>query len=232
MKDYKEKIRKLLALAESNNEHEARAALLKAKELMAEYKIEEIDLVDARNRKVKRIYTEYEYTKRGEWWIGSLAMVIAENYCCRCAANIPYKGAQKRQIFFIGLEGDVEICEKIFSYAVDSARKFGKLYLKDNYKGYNLSSQDKNRIKNSYAIGFSNGVKQAFEIQKAEKIESGEAGWGLVMVVPKEVMDDCAGFRQDAYQSRNRVVYRDAKENGYEEGRRFNPNGRLEARGA
>ena len=33
MKDYKDKIKKLLALAESNNEHEAKAALLKAKEL-------------------------------------------------------------------------------------------------------------------------------------------------------------------------------------------------------
>lgn len=31
--DYKEKIRKLLALAESPNEHEAKAALLKAKQL-------------------------------------------------------------------------------------------------------------------------------------------------------------------------------------------------------
>ena len=44
MKDYKDKIKKLLALAESNNEHEARAALLKAKELMAEYKIEEMQI--------------------------------------------------------------------------------------------------------------------------------------------------------------------------------------------
>ena len=33
-KDYREKIKKLLALAESPNEHEAKAALLKAKELM------------------------------------------------------------------------------------------------------------------------------------------------------------------------------------------------------
>jgi len=228
MKDYKEKIKKLLALAESNNEHEARAALLKAKELMAEYKIDEIDLVDIKDRKVKRIYTDYEYTKRGEWWIANLANVIAENYCCRCAANIPYKGAQKRQIFFIGLEGDVEICEKIFAYAVDSARKFGKLYLKDNYKGYNLTSQDKNRIKNSYAIGFSNGVKEAFENQKAEKVASGEDGWGLVMIIPKEVNDDCAGFRHDTYRSKNRVVYHDAKSDGYSEGCKFNPNGRLE----
>ena len=43
MMDYKEKIRKLLALAESENENEAKAALLKARELMAEHKLSEMD---------------------------------------------------------------------------------------------------------------------------------------------------------------------------------------------
>lgn len=37
--DYKDKIRKLLALAESPVEAEAKAALLKARQLMAEHKI-------------------------------------------------------------------------------------------------------------------------------------------------------------------------------------------------
>lgn len=41
MVDYKEKIRKLLALAESPVEAEARAALLKARQLMAEHKLTE-----------------------------------------------------------------------------------------------------------------------------------------------------------------------------------------------
>ena len=44
--DYREKIKKLLALSESSNEHEAKSALLKAKKLMAEHKIAEIDLED------------------------------------------------------------------------------------------------------------------------------------------------------------------------------------------
>lgn len=35
--DYREKIKKLLALSESSNEHEAKSALLKAKKLMAEH---------------------------------------------------------------------------------------------------------------------------------------------------------------------------------------------------
>ena len=38
MSKIQERIAKLLALADSPNEHEARAAMLKARELMAEYK--------------------------------------------------------------------------------------------------------------------------------------------------------------------------------------------------
>ena len=53
-KDYRQKIRKLLSLAESPNENEARAALLKARQLMAEHNIRLRDLQDAGSRKVRR----------------------------------------------------------------------------------------------------------------------------------------------------------------------------------
>lgn len=42
--DIEKKIRKLLALSESPNEFEAQAALLKARQLMAEYKLTEAEL--------------------------------------------------------------------------------------------------------------------------------------------------------------------------------------------
>ena len=45
--DYKDKIRKLLALAESPVEAEAKAALLKARQLMAEHKLTEAELKEA-----------------------------------------------------------------------------------------------------------------------------------------------------------------------------------------
>ena len=54
-KDYKEKIRKLLALAESPNEHEARAALLKARQLMAEHKLTETELKDVEKQQVREL---------------------------------------------------------------------------------------------------------------------------------------------------------------------------------
>ena len=188
---------------------------------MAIHKIEEFDLVEEGAKKVKTVVTSYEYTKRGEWWMGQLSVIIAENYCCRAAGNRTYN-SQKRSVMFVGLEGDVDICAKIFEYAVDTARSCGAHYLKSlrGYKYY--SSAEKNKVKNSYADGFVRCVKVAFDKQKSEH----EAGWGLVMVVPKEVNDACSGFVADKYRSRH-SVYSSVRNKGYEEGCKFNPNNKI-----
>ena len=51
MADYKEKIKKLLALSKSPNEHEAQSALAKAQQLMAEHKISMAEVEDKEKRK-------------------------------------------------------------------------------------------------------------------------------------------------------------------------------------
>lgn len=117
-KDYREKIRKLLALAESPNEHEAKAALLKARQLMAEHKLTERDCKDAEKQEVKDIRTDITCSKRRNPWIVHLSAVIGENYCCKGYRNRRY-GEQTNYIGFIGLEDDVEVCVSIFKYAVD-----------------------------------------------------------------------------------------------------------------
>lgn len=80
--DYKDKIKKLLALAESPNENEAQAALLKARQLMAEHKIGEADLEEPEDKEVLHKRTSVTFSKRRDGWISNLAVVIAENYCC------------------------------------------------------------------------------------------------------------------------------------------------------
>ena len=53
MADYKDKIRKLLALAQSPEEAEAKAALLRARELMAPHKLSEADFVEEKKQAVR-----------------------------------------------------------------------------------------------------------------------------------------------------------------------------------
>jgi len=85
--DIEKKIRKLLALSESPNEFEAQAALLKARQLMAEYKLTEAKLHEG-NKKVKTIKTSISCTKQTNFWIFTLSTVIGENYCCQAVHEI------------------------------------------------------------------------------------------------------------------------------------------------
>lgn len=105
--DYREKIKKLLALSESSNEHEAKSALLKAKKLMAEHKIAEIDLEDIGKKKVVHIKTEFDCSKRREAWMISLSAIIGQNFCCQSYRRKEYN-KQVATICFVGLEGDVD----------------------------------------------------------------------------------------------------------------------------
>lgn len=120
--DYREKIKKLLALSESSNEHEVKSALLKAKKLMAEHKIAEIDLEDIGKKKVVHIKTEFDCSKRREAWMISLSAIIGQNFCCQSYRRKEYN-KQVATICFVGLEGDVDACVEIFRYAVECIRK-------------------------------------------------------------------------------------------------------------
>ncbi len=215
MIDYRTKIQKLLALAESDNENEAKAALLKAKELMMEHKLSEKDFIKKESN-VKKIITNYSYTKRGEFWIGALAMILGENYCCRVAAAKGY-GEQKRTIMFVGLEEDADLCNEIFSYAVDTIRELSEQYLKN--KGKTSSTKYNNMIKRSYAIGFVEGIKLAYDEQRADH----EKDWGLVLVRAKEVDEACTNFRKDNYKGKGTTINTGSHNAGLEEGSKFNP---------
>lgn len=115
--DIEKKFRKLLALSESPNEFEAQAALLKARQLMAEYKLTEAELHEG-NKKIKTIKTSISCTKQTNFWIFTLSTVISENYCCQ-AVHEREKHSKTYFIGFVGLEEDVSICVNIFTYAVD-----------------------------------------------------------------------------------------------------------------
>lgn len=125
MVDYKEKIRKLLALAESPVEAEARAALLKARQLMAEHKLTERECREAEKQAVKDVLTDITCSKRREPWIVPLSATIGESYCCK-GYRKRYYGQQTQHVGFIGLEDDVEICTAVFKYAVDCIRAGGE----------------------------------------------------------------------------------------------------------
>ena len=215
--DYKDKIRKLLSLAQSDNDNEAKAALLKAKQLMAENKIAEIDLVDARNQKVLRKPSGICYTYHTRPWLGILSSVIADNNCCKDYFS-KYKGAKKREVCFVGLEDDVELCSEIYKYAVDVIDNNLKIHLKGSSK---YGASYKKMIEDSYANGFIAGLKEAYKVQQDE------SDWGLVMVTPQAVIDNMANMRHASMKMNNYGRNNEVYNQGSQDGRNFSPDTKI-----
>ena len=180
--DYKDKIRKLLALAKSPEPEEAKFALLKARKLMAEHKLSERDLKERNTTVIKRAIRE-TFSKKANSWMDPLSIVIGENYCCsafRCKISAK---TTVWHVGFIGLEGDIEICVKIFRYAVRCIKSEQKKLRKQHRDYY--TPQEIAKICDSYGYGFARGVYEAFTRQNEENQE-----YGLVLKVPKEVKDE------------------------------------------
>lgn len=180
MADIKERIRKLLALGESPNENEARAAVLKAKELMIKNKLTEGDIEDGKAREVvSRTCKDLSWTTdSGRIWYTNICKIIAENYCCVSAWS-HQKGGRTYTLVITGVRNDVDVCEEVIKYAIGFVLSATK-YL-SRRPGYSI---DPKATEKSYATGFVAGLELAFEEQKEEHPE-----WALVEVKPQEVQD-------------------------------------------
>lgn len=179
MATIREKIQKLLALSTSPNENEAKAALLKAKELMIKYKMTEADFEEIKKQELKSFRCEdiSWTTDSGNIWMVDLANLIANEYMC-VASWATRKGARTHVLTLTGMGDDLEICKSVTGYA------FGFVEDRVNHLHRVYRRQDPKAITNSYAKGFILGLEMAFEDQKEEHPE-----WALMVVEPEEVKE-------------------------------------------
>ncbi len=220
-RDYKDKIKKLLALAQSPNIHEAKAALLKARQMMAEHKLSEADLGEPKDRGVKTIWTDITCSKRKNPWAVCLSGIIGDNYCCiHTISNIYRK--QRQYIGFIGLEDDVDICRMVFEYAIDCIMSESKRIRKENKS---CKSGQVSELCMSYGYGFTAGVAEAFRKQQEEN----SVEWGLIMKTPKEVQEEVEGNWEsvDFTPKKKPKISKGAYLDGYADGEKFDPSRRL-----
>lgn len=221
--DIQEKIAKLLALAESPNEHEAKAALLKARALMAEHKLrpEQVRL-DGSMKLIKRTIG-VTCTKMTNAWATRLSAIVAEHYCCK-AFRSQRAGARRVTIGFIGLEEDFDVCVRIFLYAfkyVESRCKAIKAEYKEQFAAAELRA-----MADEYGNGFCQGLKDAFAEQ-----QQANAAWGLILATPQNVLDIWKGMGK-SYRF-GKAVRADSllALEGYQDGKRFDPSAKLEEGG-
>jgi hypothetical protein len=222
MSNIADKIAKLLAMAQSPIEAEAKAALLKARQLMAEHKLRPEDIGPQKDTRLIQAHVGVTSTKLSTPWAVSLAGIIAKHYCCG-TYRTKQKGRKIVEIGFIGLEDDFAACKLAFCYAHDSilsrCREIKKQYQAD------YSASTVRYMCHSYGWGFCQGLSDAFEAQSQQHQE-----WGLVMVVPQAVEDVLASMEKVMYANPNKNQW-DGQfaAMGYADGKKFDTSRRLES---
>lgn len=172
-----DKIEKLLALSNSDNENEAKSAMLKAQELMAKHKIDRGQLEGKEQEEKPVIYLSAGPFR--EEWANMVSAVISDNFRCQSVESRKSSGVFR--IRFYGYEEDAEICVNVFKYAVKLIRKrFMTLKAIYNEAGRDFKKNEKM----NYVHGFCKGLVENFEEQKKQ----GES-FALALLVPKAVND-------------------------------------------
>ena len=188
MATIREKIEKLLSLTQSPNENEAKAALLKAKELMAKHKLTEADFENVKKQELRTFRCEgiSWTTDSGRTWMVDLCSLICNEYLCVSAWETK-KGTRTHILHITGIEEDLEVCKHVLAYAVGFVEN-----AIDHLQRRNVMSNPKS-VADSYARGFIFGLEIAFEEQKEDHPE-----WGLVVVKSDEVKkyEDNLGHKQ------------------------------------
>lgn len=210
--DIRDKIKKLLALATSPNENEAKAALLKAKKLMMEHKISETEVQGLEEQELIHLQCDgiRWTTDSGEIWITSLANLIADNHLCSCSWFTP-KGKRTHILYIHGLGTDVELCKSVIEYAVGFVR--GRIKIEQRRR----VTSDPKAVAASYARGFILGMELMYDEQKDEHPE-----WGLVVSKPQEVDEYMKSLGERNVRTRKTEFDPLAYMVGQNDGRQFN----------
>lgn len=177
----REKIKKLLSLANSSNEHESKAAMLKAQSLMAQYKLSIKDFEEKESKIIQKV-TDLYYTGYKNNYRNYMANNLSEFYCCTNCIQTTI-GSSKRYLVLVGFEEDVKILEDIIKFADSCIYEWFGWY--KYYNSYKYTNEYLNALKNSYGRGFTDGLVKLLK----EQTEHIEQEWGLVMATPQEAKD-------------------------------------------
>ena len=127
-----DKIRKLLALGTSSNEHEAAAAVAKAQELMFAYNLSVEDLVERKASEVGERQTDINLLVT--WQMRLASAVATSSLCCifvieqaRIIGGL-YTMKRDRKTVFVGRDYDTEMAEIILSWLIGELNRLSNQY--------------------------------------------------------------------------------------------------------
>lgn len=213
----RDRIAKLLALSASPNENEAKAALLKARKLMAEHKLTSAEVLEGRDEQVREVKTLIDCTKNRDPWAIDLANAIAKSHCCGAVLETRNR-ARTHLIKFWGLGDDPEIAANIYAYAHRYVAEWQKRFRIRN-KG--ASARGLRPYLDGYGYGFVAGVREMYRMQNQECHEC-----GLMVVVPRAVSEATGKLKRAVIQAKGGLDEA-ARNVGYQDGLKFDPSTKL-----
>lgn len=162
-------VRKLLAVVNDKgaSEGESMTAALKAQEIMAKYNINLADVEDESESDSEEIVDFGVDVGKGNKWKYQLAMVIANNFCCKTY------GCGSQMIFFYGYKKHAEVAKEVFTFLYNTGNKLADRYYAELYN----RGESTKGVKNTFLLGYLKGIKSVLEKQCV----------ALVLVVPQEV---------------------------------------------
>lgn len=195
-----EKIQKLLALSESDNEHEAVSASLMAQKLLAKYNLS-IEEINGGEEEATIEETRAD-VGTGNKWKYTLADIIARNYRCK-----DYFHGNKT-IVFRGYRQDVLIARRVYVYLFSVCKRLAGAYAKKVREEQWTAAG----VQNSFAAGFIAGVDGELSKQCRE----------LMIITPQAVEKEFEEFAKGfgTINSNVAVMNGTAYEEGVVEGRR------------
>ncbi len=218
------RIGKLLALASSNNEHEAAIAMEKASQLMARHNLQQV-LEDAQSEFTSLIINGR--TRRLERWQHKICAILLRFFYVKVVtASLydPLQDTHHKTIEIFGRQENVAIAEYCYTFL---AGKLASLWQENRAKTYGKGI----RARNSYYLGLLQGFHDKLLAQEAltartmpEKRGADRLGTpGMAVLIQGEVkaLDQFVGVRFPRLRRRSgtrAMIYRDTYELGRTDG--------------
>lgn len=195
-------ISKLLKTAEDKGatENEAMTAALRAQELMAKYDLSITDIEEEKDT-IDGVSIE---TGTGHKWKYSLAITIANNFCCRV-----YRLNTTKLVFY-GFKKNADVAGEVFKFLYNVGNRLANRLYANNYNnGMNTKG-----VRNTFLVGYVEGIQSVLEKQCR----------ALMLVVPKEVDKSYENLKKKQNMKTTNTCTRyngsdEAYEKGYTAGR-------------
>ncbi len=158
-----EKIQKLLALANSSNEHEAALAAAHAQRLLSEHNLAMADVEAKQQRPQSADKVVTTVAKTLPKWVRNLSAGVCTAFDCQ-AIHHPAQG----KMTFIGVGADVQVASYTFSYLDRTIRKLCSSFMKYRVNDSNLPNRNRELMRQSYYLGAVSTINSQLVQQKVQ----------------------------------------------------------------